>query len=122
MNKINKEELASLLRVDHAGEYGAKVIYEAQMKIIKDKKALKALNHMYETECQHLKFFEKELKTHGLKPSKLLPLWHIAGKTFGVITALLGKEAAMAATINVEEVIEKHYQEQIDILKDKKRA
>ena len=120
MTKISKKELESMLRVDHAGEYGAKIIYEAQMKVIKKGKAYYALKEMYYTECKHLKFFENKLIDHNVSPSKLLPLWNVSGKAFGYITSLLGKEAAMAATVSIEEVIEKHYKKQLEKLKVEK--
>ena len=40
----------------------------------------------------------------------------------GAITASLGKDAAMACTIAVEEVIGKHYDEQANSLEDKRYA
>ena len=45
-----------------------------------------------------------------------MPLWDLLGVTLGFGSTLLGKKAAMLCTASVEEVIDKHYQNQIDQL------
>jgi ubiquinone biosynthesis monooxygenase Coq7 len=67
-------------------------------------------------EKEHCEFFEKEIKKRNIKPTKLLPLWDLLGVTLGFGSTLLGKKAAMLCTASVEEVIDKHYQNQIDQL------
>ena len=110
-------DIASMIRVDHAGEYGAKRIYEGQMKALgHDPKLRKILAHMTEQELQHLAFFEKELVARRVRPTLLHPLWHVAGFALGYLTGKIGKEAAMACTVAVESVISRHYQSQIDSL------
>jgi 3-demethoxyubiquinol 3-hydroxylase len=109
-----KEKLAELIRVNHAGEYGAKCIYAGQIAILKDKNSQELLNHMAQQEQQHLDFFSQKMQEHSVRPSFLLPIWHGIGYMLGAGTAMLGKNAAMICTQAVEEVIDKHYQEQIN--------
>lgn len=110
-------DIASMVRVNHAGEYGAKRIYEGQLAVLgRDPKLKKILTHMAEQERAHLDYFEKEIVRRGVRPTALHPLWHAAGYALGAATARLGPEAAMACTVAVEEVISGHYQEQIDAL------
>ena len=45
-----------------------------------------------------------------------MPLWHFAGFALGAGTALMGKRAAMACTVAVEEVIDEHYASQVEKL------
>ena len=47
-----------------------------------------------------------------MRPTVLLPLWHLAGFALGAATAVLGKRAAMACTVAVEEAIDEHYSDQ----------
>jgi ubiquinone biosynthesis monooxygenase Coq7 len=47
-----------------------------------------------------------------VRPTALGPLWHVAGYALGAATALLGGKAAMACTVAVEEVIDRHYARQ----------
>ena len=67
-------------------------------------------------EKENCEFFEKEIKKRNIKPTKLLPLWDLLGVTLGFGSTLLGKKATMLCTASVEEVIDKHYQNQIDQL------
>ena len=115
---MNKLFLDRLLRVNHAGEYGAKRIYEGQIAATKDPKLLKQLEEMYHQELKHLAYFDKKITDSRTRPSLLHPLWHIGGFALGYATAKLGKDAAMVCTKAVEEVIESHYEEQISILDD----
>ena len=71
---------------------------------------------MKEHEKEHLKYFEQQLADRKIRPTLLLPLWDFLGTALGFGTAVLGKKAAMLCTASVEEVIDKHYLEQIDYL------
>lgn len=111
-----KDRLAEIMRVDHAGEYGAKRIYEGQLKIMKEGTVTQEIKEMYEQELTHLKYFESQLAQKRIRPTLLQPLWHALGYALGAVTALCGEKAAMACTVAVEDVIEEHYQSQIDEL------
>jgi ubiquinone biosynthesis monooxygenase Coq7 len=113
-----EDEIASMIRVDHAGEFGAKRIYAGQLAIFgKDHPITPTIQHMYDQEIAHLETFEKLLNEKNVRPSILSPFWHVAGFALGAGTALMGKRAAMACTAAVEEVIDDHYQEQREKLK-----
>jgi len=122
MKKTNKKILEEIIRVDHAGERGAIKIYEGQLlalKTIKQDNELKdIIEKMKEHEHEHLKYFEKEIQKRKIKPTYLLPLWDLMGITLGFGTAIIGKKAAMLCTASVEEVIENHYQNQLEKLGD----
>ena len=102
-----------ILRVDHAGEYGAGRIYEGQLAVLGKSASAPTLRHMAEQESLHLKAFEKLMVECRARPTALLPVWHLAGFALGAATALLGERAAMACTVAVEEVIDEHYRGQI---------
>lgn len=104
---------ARMLRVNHAGEYGAKQIYAGQLAVLKNSETAPVIQHMAEQEQQHLDYFNHTLPEYQVRPSALLPLWHVAGFALGAATALLGEKAAMACTVAVEEVIDAHYQSQL---------
>jgi len=101
--------LARMLRVDHAGEYGARRIYEGQLAVLGKSPSAPTIRHMYEQEAEHLRTFEELLVRHRVRPTVLQPVWHAAGFALGAATALLGEKAAMACTVAVEEVIDEHY-------------
>ena len=122
MQKTNKKKLEEFIRVDHAGERGAIKIYEGQLlalnTIYKDNQLKETIEEMREHEREHCDYFENEIKKRKIKPTKFLPLWDLLGVGLGFGTTLLGKKAAMLCTASVEEVIDKHYQDQINQIKD----
>ena len=120
MKKTNKNKIEEFIRVDHAGERGAIKIYEGQLlalnTFVKDENLKKTIEKMKNHEKEHLDFFNKEIKRRKIKPTKLLPIWDLLGIGLGFSSAMMGKKAAMLCTASVEEVIDKHYQNQLDQL------
>ena len=120
MKKTNKIKVEEFIRVDHAGERGAIKIYEGQLlalnTFVKDENLKKTIEKMKKHEKEHLDFFSKEIKKRKIKPTKLLPLWDVLSVGLGFSSAMMGKKAAMLCTASVEEVIDKHYQNQINQL------
>jgi ubiquinone biosynthesis monooxygenase Coq7 len=107
-----------ILRVDHAGEYGAVRIYQGQLAVLGRTTAGSVIREMASKEREHLARFNRLLPERRVRPSLLLPLWHVAGFALGAGSALLGHRAAMACTVAVEEVIDEHYARQVASLGD----
>ncbi len=115
----DRETLEEIIRVDHAGEYGATRIYDGQIAVFgKSSKIGKTIQHMADQEQEHIDKFNELILEHRVRPTALLPIWNIAGFALGASTALLGEKAAMACTVAVEKVIGEHYQEQLELLED----
>ena len=117
MKKTNKKNIEEFIRVDHAGERGAIKIYEGQLlalnTVCKDEKLKETIKTMKLHEKEHLDFFEQEIKKEILI---LQNSYHcgIFRNWIRFWINLLGKKAAMLCTASVEEVIDEHYQNQID--------
>ena len=107
-----QRKLAQMLRVDHAGEYGAARIYAGQLAVLRNNPCAAVIRGMAEQERRHLETFEALVKANRVRPTALMPLWHVAGFALGAATALLGEKAAMACTVAVESVIDAHYANQ----------
>ncbi|HUN50141.1 MAG TPA: demethoxyubiquinone hydroxylase family protein [Candidatus Sulfotelmatobacter sp.] len=110
------EQVARMIRVDHAGEYGAKRIYDGQLAVLGRSAAAPSIRRMAAEEARHLAAFDMLIARRRVRPTLLAPLWHVAGFALGAGTALLGPEAAMACTEAVEEVIDAHYAKQAETL------
>jgi len=110
-----------VIRVDHAGEYGAKMIYAGQMCVLKNSDAYKTIEHMAQQEEEHLEYFSNQIVERRVRPTAMMPIWHVGAFAMGAVTALMGEKAAMACTEAVEDVIEKHYQEQLDNLSSEEK-
>lgn len=105
---------ASMIRVDQAGEFGAKRIYAGQLAILGSRHpASRSIAHMAEQEQRHLDAFDRIMAERGVRPTALQPFWDVAGFALGAATAAIGPEAAMACTVAIETEIDNHYREQL---------
>ncbi|XP_071477013.1 5-demethoxyubiquinone hydroxylase, mitochondrial-like [Diadema antillarum] len=111
-----KQMIDRIIRVDHAGELGADRIYAGQMAVLKNTSVGPLIQEMWDQEKHHKETFERLIPQHRVRPTALLPIWNVAGFVLGAGTALMGKEAAMACTVAVEESIGEHYNDQIRAL------
>jgi 3-demethoxyubiquinol 3-hydroxylase len=107
-----------MIRVDHAGEYGAARIYAGQLAVLHRSDAAPVLREMQSQEQHHLDRFADLVVSRRVRPTAMLPFWHLAGFALGAATAALGERAAMACTVAVEEAIDAHYADQIAVLDD----
>ena len=114
-------DIEAMIRVDHAGEYGAVRIYEGQLAVLKRRKSasVETIQHMADQEQRHLKTFDRLVNERRVRPTALEPVWRVAGFALGAVTAAMGEKAAFACTAAVEEVIDEHYASQVAALKDK---
>src|SRR5471032_2145879 len=112
----------AMIRVDHAGEYGAVRIYQGQLAVLRQGAAADTIRHMAGQEERHLKAFDRLVNERKVRPTALEPIWRIAGFALGAATAALGEKAAFACTAAVEEVIDEHYAAQIAALEDRDPA
>jgi ubiquinone biosynthesis monooxygenase Coq7 len=103
-----------MVRVNQAGEFGAKRIYAGQLAVMGDRTpAARSIAHMAEQEERHLSAFDKMMTERGIRPTALHPVWNAAGFALGAVSAIIGPEAAMACTVAVETEIDRHYSEQL---------
>ena len=119
LDNINREAVDRIIRVDHAGEYGANRIYAGQMAILGQMSVRTVIQKMWDQEKDHLKKFNELMVAFRVWPTILMPFWNVVGFALGAGTALLGKEGAMACTVAVEESIAQHYDNQIRTLMEK---
>ncbi len=109
-----KKAIERMIRVNQAGEFGAKRIYAGQLAVMGDRTpAARSIAHMAEQEERHLSAFDKMMAERGVRPTALHPVWNAAGFALGAVSAVIGPEAAMACTVAVETEIDRHYSEQL---------
>ena len=119
-DRSQTQDTERMVRVDHAGEFGAVRIYAGQRAILGDNHPTAGLlRHMHAQEKAHLAKFDAIVNERRVRPTLLAPFWHVAGFALGAGTALMGEKAAMACTQAVEEVIDEHYESQRQTLKGK---
>lgn len=117
---VRERRLAEMIRVDHAGEYGAVQIYRGQRAVFEriegKAHAASLIAEMEAGEQEHLKTFDRLIAERNVRPTIMAPIWRVAGFGLGAVTALMGEKAAHACTEAVEDVIEKHYGRQLEAL------
>ena len=119
MEKLIKKKIDEIIRVNHAGEYGAQRIYSGQIKFCKKEDLKKELRRIIEEELEHYDFFNEEMIRRRTRPTLFNPVWHYGGYFLGAFTSILGEKYVHACTEAVEEVIVEHYEEQIKFLEKK---
>jgi len=112
-------DIASMIRVDQAGEFGATRIYAGQLAILgQGSPAARPIARMAAQEQRHRETFDRMIAERRIRPTLLAPFWDRAGFLLGAATALISPEAAMACTAAVETEIDKHYADQLAELGD----
>ncbi len=121
MNLKNKTTIGRILKVNHAGEYGAIRIYGAQIALSKVlyPDIVGLLRHMYEDEVNHCRLFYEAMPSRQAHPCRALFLWWTGGFFLGLMTALMGRSSIWICTAAVEETVHRHLEEQLHFLKDK---
>lgn len=109
-----------ILRVNHAGEYGAIRIYEAQlwMARLTAPSTRAVLREMLGHEREHLALFREAMWPRGTRPCGAMPLWGLGGTALGLFTGLMGRNAILICTGAVERTVHAHLDKQLAWLGD----
>jgi len=107
-----------IIKVNHAGEFGAINIYRAQIGVARlfRQPHLAMLREFIAHEKKHLQIFGDELARRGVRRCRSYWLCGIGGFVLGLVTALLGRKGVMACTAAVETVVTRHLEQQLDVL------
>ena len=108
--------IEGMLRVNYAGEFAAQNIYKTQLRNIKSKEIYNVVEEMCNQESEHLEYYRQLMMSRNIRPSIFLPLWGCLSKALGYFTSF-SSDKIMLCTKSVEEVIEQHYEEQLNLLK-----
>ena len=99
------------LRSDHAGEFGAVMIYRGILAVSRDVSVREFATSHLRTEQKHLALMEEIVPSAGR--TRLLPLWRVMGWLTGALPALFGRQAVFATIEAVETFVDHHYEQQI---------
>ncbi len=116
--------VARIVKVNHAGEYGAIRIYKAQIGVSSWRypEAVPALSAMLEHEKRHCAAFYDAMPARHSRPCRVMPLWSYGGWLLGFTTALFGRQAIWACTAAVEAAVHRHLDDQLAFLADRDRG
>jgi ubiquinone biosynthesis monooxygenase Coq7 len=110
--------VARILKVNHAGEYGAIRIYSAQIRVAKRRfpDIVPALAEMLGHERQHCARFFAAMPARGSRPCRVMSLWSLGGSLLGLLTALAGRRSIWVCTAAVEAAVHRHLDDQLHFL------
>lgn len=110
--------IARIVRVNHAGEYGAIRIYTAQIGVSARRcpDVVPALAEMLEHEKRHCAAFFAAMPERNSRPCRVMSLWSWGGWLLGFSTALMGRQAVWVCTAAVEAAVHRHLDDQLAFL------
>ena len=110
-----------ILKVNHAGEFGAINIYRSQIFFSKFfiKELVPLLESFLADEKRHLDIFWTEIQARNGVKCKSYWLCGVGGYVMGFISSILGRKGIEACTWAVESVVIEHLENQLIYLKKK---
>jgi ubiquinone biosynthesis monooxygenase Coq7 len=110
--------VARIVRVDHAGEYGAIRIYRSQIRVARwlYPDIVSDLSQMLEHELKHCAIFSAAMPARNSRPCRMVSLWSMGGSVLGLVTALLGRQGVWTCTAAVEATVHRHLDDQLRFL------
>ena len=113
--------IARVVRVNHAGEYGAIRIYRAQIWIASRRypDIVPILDEMLRDELEHCDIFRAAMPARNSRPCRVMSLWGNGGLLLGAVTAVMGRKAIWICTAAVEKTVHRHLTDQLAFLRDR---
>lgn len=117
----DRQIIARILKVNHAGEHGAIRIYGAQIAVARwfHPVVVRQLQELQRHEIDHHHQFAGAMAKRGSKPCRLLFLWAWGGSILGFLTALLGERTIWICTEAVEDAVHHHLADQLRFLRQR---
>jgi ubiquinone biosynthesis monooxygenase Coq7 len=110
--------IGRIVKVNHAGEYGAIRIYSAQIKASAKRypEIVAALADMLAHEKKHCAAFAAAMPQRNTRPCRVMTFWGFGGWLLGFLTAQMGRQAIWVCTAAVEGAVHRHLDEQLEFL------
>jgi ubiquinone biosynthesis monooxygenase Coq7 len=113
--------IARIVKVNHAGEFGAIRIYSAQLLVAgwfwPD--CSPALSEMLRHERNHCAIFRAAMPPRQSRPRRVMQFWSFGGWLLGFTTACLGPKGIWACTAAVEATVHRHLDDQLGFVRER---
>ena len=121
MDSRERLTIARILKVNHAGEYGAIRIYRAQLWLARRlyPDVVPFLTVTLGHEINHCAMFRSAMPARSARPCRIMALWGNGGYLLGFLTALLGRQGVWVCTAAVEAAVHRHLQDQLLFVRDR---
>lgn len=111
-----KRHVASLMRVNHAGEVSAQALYQGQALTAKLSTVKTQMTEAAAEEVDHLAWCEQRLRELDSRPSMLNPFWYGGSLMIGALAGLVGDKWSLGFVAETERQVTKHLQQHLQHL------
>jgi len=121
MDARERLTVARILKVNHAGEYGAIRIYRAQIWVARRcyPDVVAFLEQTLSHEISHCASFRGAMPQRDARPCCTMGLWGYGGLVLGLLTALIGRQGIWICTAAVEAAVHRHFDDQLFFLRNR---
>ena len=125
INDSAKQNVISLMRINHVGEVCAQALYSGQAFTSRNPQIVNALKHAAAEETDHLAWCESRIKELGGRKSLLNPVWYLSSFTIGAVAGAIGDKWNLGFLAETEQQVSAHlstHLEKLPITDSKTRA
>ena len=118
LDEQQRQHVAGLMRVNHAGEICAQALYDGQAMTARSPQAKQALLAAAAEEQDHLAWCRQRLDELDARPSVFDPLFYGASFALGAVAGLAGDRVSMGFVEATEDQVVQHLERHLDTLPD----
>jgi ubiquinone biosynthesis monooxygenase Coq7 len=108
MSLTEKQHVAGLMRVNHAGEVCAQALYQGQALTARLNTVKEQMAHAAAEEIDHLAWCEARLSELNSHPSLFNPLWYAGSFFLGALAGLVGDQWSLGFVAETERQVTAH--------------
>lgn len=108
LDEAERQHVAGLMRVNHAGEVAAQALYHGQALLARDEATAAQLAEAAREEGDHLAWCRERLEELGAVPSRLDPLWYLGAFGIGAVAAMIGDRVSLGFVEETEKQVVEH--------------
>jgi len=116
MDEQNRQHVAGLMRINHAGEVCAQALYAGQAVTARNPEVQAEMQQAADEEIDHLSWCKDRLDELDSKPSKLDPFWYAGSFAIGAVAGLAGDGWSLGFLKETENQVEAHLEGHIEKL------
>ena len=113
LSTTQKQTVARLMRVNHAGEVAAQALYQGQALTTHTPEVREKMQRAAQEENDHLDWCETRIKEMDSHTSILNPAWYIGSFAIGALAGLAGDKWSLGFVAETEHQVVKHLEEHL---------
>jgi ubiquinone biosynthesis monooxygenase Coq7 len=108
LNDVERNHVASLMRINHSGEVSAQALYQGQALTASPGEVREKLEQAAQEENDHLAWTENRLHELGDRTSYLNPLWYAGSFAIGAFAGTMGDKWNLGFLAETEHQVVQH--------------